>query len=209
VENLLPVLSIVGVLAIGVVSPGPSFLFIAQRSAATSRLDGLAASVGMGIGGVVFALLALLGIHTVFQLLPWVFVVLKILGGAYLVFLAWKIWKGSRSTLTLLTDGEKVRPALGRSFTLGLVTQLSNPKTAVVYGSIFASLLPESFSWVFVLWLLPLVFLVECGWYSFVSLALSSSAPRRVYFGFKTIIDRSASVLMGLLGIKLIFSQGH
>ena len=208
-ENLLPVLAVVGVLAIGVVSPGPSFLFIAQRSASTSRLDGLAASVGMGIGGVVFAMLALLGIHSIFQLLPWLFVFLKILGGAYLIVLGWKIWRGSRTVLSLPTGGLKVHPAPGRSLVLGLVTQLSNPKTAVVYGSIFASLLPAKFSWVFVLWLLPLVFIVECGWYSFVSLALSSSAPRRVYFGFKTVIDRSASVLMGLLGVKLLFSQEH
>lgn len=205
-ESFWPILGILGALSLGVVSPGPSFLFIAQRSASKSRRDGLAASVGMGVGGVIFAFLALLGLHSLFFLFPWLFLALKIVGGAYLVFLGWKIWKSSKVPLVLSEAGETSQPAPWRSFFLGLVTQLSNPKTAIIYGSVFASLLPPHFSWVFALWLLPLVFLVETGWYSFVSVALSSSAPRRVYLGFKTVFDRSSAVILGLLGVKLILS---
>jgi len=205
-EAFWSALGMVGVLGIGVISPGPSFVFIAQRSVALSRRDGLTASLGMGLGGVVFAVLALLGIHTVFLLFPWMFVALKIAGGACLAFLGWKIWRGSSTPLVVPGTGSSTPPAAARSFWLGLTTQLSNPKTAVVYGSIFASLLPAQFTWTFALWLLPLVFLVEAGWYSFVALALSTSGPRRVYLGFKTLIDRSAAVILGALGIKLLLS---
>jgi len=119
------------------------------------------------------------------------------------MYLGWKIWRGSRVPLEL-GDGTPSPGAPVRSMLLGLTTQLSNPKTAVVYGSIFASLLPAHFTWAFALWLLPLVFVVEAGWYSFVAVALSTSGPRKVYLGFKTIVDRSAAVILGCLGIKLL-----
>jgi threonine/homoserine/homoserine lactone efflux protein len=53
---------------------------------------------------------------------------------------------------------------LSKSVLLGLATQVSNPRTAVVYASVFAALLPQHFSAGFAAALLTLVFLVETGW---------------------------------------------
>jgi threonine/homoserine/homoserine lactone efflux protein len=61
----LSVLSIAGAIALGAISPGPSFVFGARTSIAQSRADGLAAAVGMGIGGTILCCLALLGLHAV------------------------------------------------------------------------------------------------------------------------------------------------
>jgi len=203
VEVFVPVLAIVGVLFIGVVSPGPSFLFIAQRSLSLSRIDGLCSSVGMGLGGMVFAGLALAGLHLLLTAFPAVYWGLKIVGGVYLLYLAWKIWKGSRSVLSVSADETLRRPERLRSLGLGLLTQISNPKTAVVYTTVFASLLPEHFDARFVAALLPAVFIVEAGWYAFVAVVLSSNRPRQVYARFKKGIDRVAASALGALGIKL------
>ena len=96
-----------------------------------------------------------------------------------------------------------------RSFWLGLVTQLSNPKTAVVYASIFVSLLPHEMP----LWaslVLPVViFCIEAGWYAIVALALSTPAPAAAYLRWKAWIDRAAGGVMGLLGLKLIYDAGR
>ena len=92
-----------------------------------------------------------------------------------------------------------------RSFVLGLVTQVSNPKTAVVYASVFASLLPHNIP-PFVQVALPImVFAIETIWYSVVALALSSPSPRTRYLASKAWIDRMAGAIMSLLGLKLIF----
>lgn len=202
-EVIVPVLAIVGVLFIGVVSPGPSFLFIAQRSLSLSRTDGLCSSVGMGLGGMVFAGLALAGLHVLLTAFPAVYWGLKIIGGVYLLYLAWKIWRGSRSVLAVSSDAVPRRPERLRSLGLGLLTQISNPKTAVVYTTVFASLLPDHFDIRFVAALLPAVFIVETGWYAFVALVLSANRPRLVYTRFKKALDRAASVALGALGIKL------
>jgi threonine/homoserine/homoserine lactone efflux protein len=201
-DVFLPVLAIVGVLFIGVVSPGPSFLFIAQRSLALSRVDGLCSSLGMGLGGVIFAALALAGLHVLLTAFPAVYWGLKIVGGAYLLYLAYKIWKGSRAGLAL-ADAAPRQPERLRSLGLGLLTQISNPKTAVVYTTVFASLLPQQFDGRFVAALLPAVFVVEAGWYAFVALALSAQRPRQVYARFKKGLDRTAAVALGVLGLKM------
>ncbi|MGO7998214.1 LysE family transporter, partial [Rhizobium ruizarguesonis] len=55
-------ISIVAALAVGAMSPGPSFVVVSRIAISRSRLDGLAAAFGMGAGGVVFAVLALAGL---------------------------------------------------------------------------------------------------------------------------------------------------
>src|SRR3954470_5278786 len=135
-ESLLAFLSIGAALSVGAMSPGPSFVMVARTSLAGTRADGVAAALGMGVGGVIFATAALLGLQAVLAAVPMLYAALKVGGGAYLMFLAYRIWCGARDPLQLDTVTSVRRP-----FTLGLLTQLTNPKTAVVYASVFASLL--------------------------------------------------------------------
>jgi threonine/homoserine/homoserine lactone efflux protein len=103
----------------------------------------------------------------------------------------------------------KMKAQLMKSFRLGLITQLSNPKTAVVYGSVFAALLPAKFPVIGSLMVAAGVFAMEFGWMSTVVLVLSSSAPRAAYMRGKTAIDRMAAGVMGLLAARLISTAHH
>src|SRR5262245_35830198 len=136
--------AILGALAIGVVSPGPSFVMVAREAVSVSRANGLAAAVGMGFGGALFAVAALAGLQAVLLAVPILYTTLKVLGGLYLGYLGYRIYAGAR--LPLATEdngaggsGRSVRASLW----LGLTTQVSNPKTAVVYASVFAALRSE------------------------------------------------------------------
>jgi threonine/homoserine/homoserine lactone efflux protein len=93
---------------------------------------------------------------------------------------------------------------LRRSFFLGLGTQLSNPKTAIVYASIFTALLRPGQTWSSALLIVSLIFAIETGWYALVAFAFSAERPRRGYMRSKLWIDRAAGTVMGLLGLKLI-----
>lgn len=202
---LITVLSIGGAIAIGAMSPGPSFVMIARTSVSTTRKNGLAAALGMGIGATVFATAVLLGLQALLASVPWLYLILKAGGGAYLAYLGYRIWKDAKTPLILTTRCEQKQPhSLMRSFLLGLATQLSNPKTAIVYGSIFTSLLPRELPVALVIALPVTVFFIEAGWYSVVALLLSSLSPRTAYLRCKNWIDRIAGGVMALLGIRLI-----
>lgn len=202
------VTAIMGALLIGVMSPGPSFVLVARNAVSLSRADALATALGMGIGGVCFAGIALAGLYTLLAAIGWLYAGLKIAGGLYLIYLAVRIWRGASTPLRVdAASDAAVGPMPGsvaKSFWLGLTTQLSNPKTAVVYGSVFAALLPQHLPLWGYLALPPLVFIIEAGWYSIVAVCFSSQRPRALYLRAKKAIDRLAAGAMAALGIRLL-----
>jgi len=202
-DPVLAVLGILGALFVGVISPGPRFVLVARTAIAVSRRDGLAAAIGMGLGGVFFGLLALAGLTAVLATVEWLYVGLRLLGGAYLVYLGILIWRGADAPI-VVPKGRGAAANPWRSFTLALTTQISNPKTAIVYASVFAALLPPSLpGWIYVV--LPvLIFTIEASWYAVVAVLFSAERPRAAYLRSKRWIDRLAGAVMGLLGLRLI-----
>jgi len=200
---------ILGALLIGAMSPGPSFVVVARTSIALSRRDGLAAALGMGVGGVAFGTLALLGLQALLSRLAWLDAGLKLIGGAYLIYLAIRLWRGAAERLAVPTAAAPRAATLRRSFSFALATQLSNPKTALFYGSVFATLLPAAPPPWLLAALPPLIFLVEAGWYIVVALAFSSDRPRAAYLHAKSWIDRTAGVVMAGLGLRLLLAAAR
>lgn len=203
-DPLLAILSILAAITVGAISPGPSFVLVARIAVARSRAEGLAAAIGMGMGGVLLCGLALLGLHALLALAGWLNVALRLAGGLYLLYLAVLIWRSAAEPVAITRAVTPDMGGLGRSFALALATQVSNPKAIAVYASIFAALLPpEVPGWAFVM--LPLgLFIVEAGWYAIVALAFSASGPRDAYLHSKHWVDRLAAAVMGALGLRLL-----
>lgn len=199
------IITILAALLLGAMSPGPSFVIVARNAIGLSRGDGLATALGMGIGGVFFSGIALLGLYTLLATVEWLYVSLKVAGGLYLIYLAVKIWRGAAQPLAF-DAAQHTAANPRRSFWIGLSTQLSNPKTAVYYGSIFAALLPQHPP----LWsyfaLPPAIFAIEAGWYTVVALCFSSRRPRDIYLRGKKWIDRVAATAVAALGLRLILT---
>lgn len=205
---IVSLFSLLTALTLGAISPGPSFLFVMRTSVAVSRRDGLAAALGMGVGAATITTLALVGVRVLIAQVAWLYVAFKLLGGAYLVYLAWRIWQSTRKPAAALSDetpAPKIVRGPLRSFLLALATQFSNPKTVIVISGIFAALLPAHVpTWMYIV-IPPVDFLIEASWYSFVAVAMSSSGPRNVYLRAQTWIDRAAGCVLGALGLRLIF----
>jgi threonine/homoserine/homoserine lactone efflux protein len=205
-SDLAALFALLGTLLVGAISPGPSFVFVVRTSVARSRADGLAAALGMGVGAGFYAVLALLGLRALMTEAAWLFWVLKFAGGVYLLYLAIMIWRHAGDPIAVKGEGAADRGA-GRSFGLGLATQLSNPKIVAVFGAVFAALLPEHPPLWMDVALPPLVFVQETAWYALVALAFSSVHPRAIYLRAKTWIDRIAGTIIGVLGIRLILES--
>lgn len=205
-HDMTALFGILAALAVGVVSPGPSFVMVARTAVCASRREGIAAALGMGAGGVVFAVAALLGLHALLLAVPSLYLVLKLIGGLYLAYLGWRIWASAARPLTIGNLAQAPATRTTRALALGFTTQISNPKTALVYASVFAAFLPGAQSLAFDITLVVLVFLVEAGWYSLVALSLASARPRGVYLRCKTWMDRLAGGVMIALGLKLASS---
>src|SRR5262249_58702921 len=123
--------------------------------------------------------------------------------------LAFRLWRGAREPIAVTDGDERAGTRPGRSFAVALATQLSSPKAAVIYGSIFAALLPVQPPLWMCLVLPPLILLVEAGWSVGVALAFSSPRPRAAYLRSKSWIDRLAGAVMGGLGLRRIVDSAR
>lgn len=117
-----------------VLTPGPNMLYLVSRSVSQGRLAGLVSLAGTGVGFVVYMTVANLGLGVVFVVVPWLYTGLKIAGVVYLGWLAVKAFRPGG--LGLFERGSLVRDTPWKLFRMGLVTNLLNPKAAVMYLAI-------------------------------------------------------------------------
>ncbi|MFI2365127.1 LysE family translocator [Promicromonospora sp. NPDC019610] len=190
--------TIVGVIALGAISPGPSFIVVARTALAAGPGEGRLAAVGIGAASLVFSVIAVTGLGVALVYAGWLFTVLKVAGGIYLVYLGVRMWLARRTGAPV--EAGEMRVGSRRAFLSAMLTHLSNPKTIVVYGSIFATALPHDAS-VATLVAVPLgVTLVESAWYLIVATVLSRTGPQRVYARSVGVVDRVAGTFLGGLG---------
>jgi threonine/homoserine/homoserine lactone efflux protein len=115
------------------ITPGPAVVAISARALASGLLPAFAFNLGVVAGDLVLMLLAVFGLAAVAQALgPW-FVVVRVAGGLYLIWLGWRLW-----TATPEAPGiEPVAPARAfrRNAMGGFVLTLGNPKAIVFYAA--------------------------------------------------------------------------
>jgi len=209
-SELASIVGIAAALGIGAISPGPSFVMIARTAASAGRVNGLNAAIGMGLGALIFGVASLLGLNALFLAVPVLYLSLKFFGGLYLAYLGFCIWRGAKQPLKVSPEVTLAHSSSRQDYLLlGLATQVSNPKTAIVYASVFAAFLPASPSIQYNFAVVTLVFIIEAGWYAIIAVALSSEAPRNAYLRFKKWVDRVAGGVLGTLGLKLVASTGQ
>jgi threonine/homoserine/homoserine lactone efflux protein len=206
-SDIATILSILGVFFLGAMSPGPSFLVVSRIAVANGRADGLAAAAGMGVGGFIFAAIAVAGLTALLTQIAWLNLLLRLAGGAYLVWLGIRIWRGAAEPLDVKAASVSGQSSPRRAFARALLVQLANPKTAVFYASMFAAMLPASPPLWMLLVLPPLLFCTEFVWYSIAAFALSAAHPRSIYLRGKALIDRVTGAVVGALGARLMIES--
>lgn len=120
-----------------VLTPGPNMIYLVSRSITQGRRAGLISLTGVAVGFVVYVIAAAAGLAAVFALVPVVYTVLKIAGAGYLLWLAWSAVKPGGTSV--FAPKELPVDSTRKLFTMGLVTNLLNPKIAILY----VSLLPQ------------------------------------------------------------------
>lgn len=184
------------------ISPGPAVLMSARTGVTEGLRTGAFLAIGIGAGAVVWAAAALFGLAVLFQAAPALLWTLKIAGGLYLIHMAWGMWRTADTPLEMSAISRPPRSAAS-AFRLGLVTQLSNPKPAVLFSAIFIGTVPKSTPLWVIAALLLVVFLNEAIWNTLVARVFSFHRSKAAYIGLKSSIDRGFGGLLALLGAKI------
>jgi len=111
-------------------TPGPGILYVAARTLAGGRSEGLASVLGTGLGGFVHVTAGALGVSALVLASAEAFTLLKFLGAIYLVYLGIKTWRAAKSAPEL---GAVAATGGRRAFREGVLVEALNPKTAAFF----------------------------------------------------------------------------
>lgn len=123
------------------VTPGPGIFYVAARTLAGGRAEGVASSFGTGLGGTVHVLAGGLGVSAIVLASAELFTALKLLGVAYLVWIGFRTFQSARRDAASVLEGGTMAPPIGpwRAFREGVLVEALNPKTA----AFFLAFLPQ------------------------------------------------------------------
>ncbi len=118
-----------------VLTPGPNMIYLVSRSICQGRVAGLISLIGVAAGFAFYMVCAALGLTALLFAVPYAYDAIRFAGAAYLGWLAWQALRPGGKSAFEVSDLPPDSPA--RLFTMGLVTNLLNPKAAAMYLSLF------------------------------------------------------------------------
>jgi threonine efflux protein len=182
-------------------SPGANTLLITQLAASSSLRAAVFAALGVGAGATMWAILAVLGVNAVFAAFPHVRFALQIAGGLYLLSIAWRLWRSSAKSMD--ASAPSVAPAV--AFRMGLLTNVTNPKSALFYGSMISSTLAADAHPLLPVLAVAMLGLNSTLWHLGLAFALSRAHIRAAYARSRRVCDRVASVCAGAFGARMLW----
>lgn len=192
---------------VALMSPGPDFFFVSQTAASRSRKEAMMGVLGISLGVMVWAAIALMGLHLLLQKMAWLHDAITIGGGLYLCWMGWHMLRSARRKGEAQTVETVELPSKGKTFMRGLLTNLANPKALIYFGSVFSLFVGDSVGTSARWGLFALISLETLLWFSLVAMVFALPAMRRGYQRLAKWIDGLAGVLFTGFGLHLIISR--
>lgn len=214
--------AVLGVWLIAIAAPGPDVVLVLRQTVRGGRRAGIAAAAGIALGIVGWIALAMLGAHVLVEADDRILGGLQVVGGAYLVLLG---VAGVRAALMpggahefeladlapdAAAEGGELEPpselAYGRraivhrSFVLGLLTNLSNPKALIFFGTVFTVLIPGDATAIERTALSLVLTIVAAGWFGGLALLTSSAKVGSQLGRHAARLDTVAAIAFIVLG---------
>jgi threonine/homoserine/homoserine lactone efflux protein len=186
-------------LAVIVIVPGPNVLAV-TTTAMRDRRAGVLMALGVSAGDLVWAASALAGLGAILAHARPVFEAMRWAGAAYLLWFAIRLWRSSGASSVPATPMRTTR----RAFWRGMLVDLANPKAAIFFTTLFASLLPTHFGVGFALAVLVVVAAIVSTWYVLLAVVFSRPVVQRGYRRVGRTVNRVAAGAIGVLGVRLV-----
>jgi threonine efflux protein len=189
------------------VSPGPNFLLVTQTAVSQSRRAAVLTALGIATGAVLWSGMAAIGVGILLTKPGWLFRVLRILGGAYIVYIGIRMWLKKGKKILVSTEATSDHGSGLRVYRMGLFTNLTNPKSAVFFGSIFTALIGPSLP----IWLrvaaVCIIGFNAVWWHVTLAFVFSGKRVQRIYTAIHKWVDWVAGGFLTFSGLRLIWES--
>lgn len=188
------------------ISPGPGIFYVAARTLAGGRGEGLASSFGTGLGGLVHVAAGAVGVSALVMASAEAFTILKLAGALYLVWIGFKTIREARHPF----EASAVTTGATRAFREGIVVEALNPKTAAFFLAFLPQFVDPSAGPVWLQFLVLGLISVALNTAVDVVVALLASRARSIATARPTMLRRlctAAGGLIAALGLALLFAR--
>ncbi|MGB7801895.1 threonine export protein RhtC [Buttiauxella sp.] len=194
---------------VALVTPGPDFFFVSQTAVSRSRKEAMMGVLGITGGVMVWSGVALLGLNLILEKMAWLHSIIMVGGGLYLCWMGYQMLRSAFKKETgKPTEEVSVELARsGRSFLKGLLTNLSNPKAIIYFGSVFSLFVSNDVGSAERWGLFVMIALETFVWFTVVASLFALPQMRRGYQRLAKWIDGVAGALFAGFGIHLIISR--
>jgi threonine/homoserine/homoserine lactone efflux protein len=199
IKILIPVL--IGMIILAA-TPGPGVFASMAKAVAEGFKSSLYFIGGLALGDILFLIAALLGLSVIAKMLGSMFFLIRVIGGFYLVYLGFKIFRNTKIQELIGTDAKETYK---QSFMIGFLTTMGNPKPILFYASVLPTIIDVDkvrfADALIMIILIPLVTFLVVGSYSFIA---SLSHKIEMSEKLQSRINKTAGIVMIVVGVFVI-----
>lgn len=204
-DHIGVLMTITGVLALSVISPGPNFAIVTSTTMTVSRHAGVLTGLGLAAASFTWAVLAVAGLGLLIAHAGWVYTTVQLAGAAYLIWIGARMVLGARKPPQIPSG--KPRAVGSAAAWKGFLVSMTNPKSLAFYGSIFAVMVPaHAPTWVHVA-IVIIAAGVSASWYCGLALLFSNSAVQRTFARARSVIEATMGLFLMGLGCRMLVNR--
>jgi threonine/homoserine/homoserine lactone efflux protein len=194
------------------ITPGPGIFYVAARTLAGGRAEGIASSFGTGLGGMFHVLAGSLGVSAIVLASSELFTALKLVGAAYLVWIGLRTFQSARREAATALAGGSLTPPIGtrRAFREGVLVEALNPKTAAFFLAFVPQFVNPAASSIAVQFLVLGFISVALNTLADIGVAFAASGIREGAAARPNLVRRlreGSGAVMVALGLGLVFAK--
>ncbi|HEM6843909.1 TPA: LysE family translocator [Providencia rettgeri] len=197
------VIAVATITILAVISPGPDFAMVTRNSYTYGIKTGLLCALGIAIGVQVYVFYTVFGITLVIMNSPTLFLIVKLIGVIYLVYIG---FKSLTNKVKISSNNAVSRPLSAlNAFKNGFLTNALNPKTMFFVVSVYSQVISTQNSiWLNLSYGLFISF-AHWLWFSLIAIFFATPVVRNKILNYQFIMDRTIGALLILLGLSLLF----
>lgn len=199
-------LIIATIAALGMLSPGPDFFLIIKNAARYPRTAAMFTALGVTCAVATHMVYCVAGLAVVITTTPWLFMLLKYVGAAYLIFIGVQaLLSRGRSKMDLSNVAPEIT-SLKKAFLQGYLCNLLNPKATLFFLSMFTQVLNVHTGLGEKIWYAGIIIGLCAVWWPLLIVIIQSAPVRRGLAKAQKLIDKMLGGVLIALGIKVALS---
>jgi amino acid exporter len=193
--------------ALGLLSPGPNILSVVGTSMGSGRRAGVCLALGVSAGTPIWGITTSIGLTALLAAYATALIAIKIAGGSYLLWLAFKAFRSAASGADISPVASRIDDSSWRYFLRGLTIQMTNPKAALTWIAIMSLGVQDGAPhWIVIAIVAGTAFLSVIG-HLIYALAFSTQRMVTAYRRAKRWIEFALGSFFCFAGVKLLTSR--